>query len=524
MRLTELELKHFGKFHQKTIALQDGVNLISGENEAGKSTVCAFLKAMLFGMERGRGRAAAKDDFTRYEPWEQPGAYAGAIRFVCGEKQFCLQRNFDKYTRRTSLVCETDGEELSEQDGDLAILLDGLTAGSYENTLYIPQLGAAPGVELAQELDTYAAGCYATGDSELNISAAKDTLAAKRKEADRQIRALLQEKQRKREGVEQEAAYVWRELHHMDSEAEEIRRELVRRESERAARKKKAPEEWIRYRPLDDYRPSKWRVHPLEILLLAVVIGVAFGFLPTPWNSIITVILALLSIIYVWNRMKLGKHPERETADEEEGASADAAGEALIPTEKLVWKQEHLRQEQQEKQTEYENLQEKLREMDELGADYGTIDRRRRALELAAERMDQLSAGLRQEVTEKLNGRASEILSDLTDGKYRRLTVDEGLRLSVLTGGRMLAVERLSRGTLEQIYFSLRMAAAEILYPEELPVILDDTFAYYDDARLERTLRWLEASGRQVILFTCQKREEELLKRNGLRYAKIELS
>lgn len=67
---------------------------------------------------------------------------------------------------------------------------------------------------------------------------------------------------------------------------------------------------------------------------------------------------------------------------------------------------------------------------------------------------------------------------------------------------------------MQQIYFALRMAAAEMLGEGRLlPVILDETFALYDDARLEAALRWLRASGRQVILFTCQKREREILER-----------
>ena len=68
MVITELYIKNFGKFSDRRIRLHDGVQVISGENEYGKSTIHAFIRAMLFGMERGRGRAAAKDDFTRYEP------------------------------------------------------------------------------------------------------------------------------------------------------------------------------------------------------------------------------------------------------------------------------------------------------------------------------------------------------------------------------------------------------------------------------------------------------------------------
>mgnify|MGYP000981443581 CR=1 FL=1 len=59
MKITELILKNFGKFTNKQILLTDGINIIYGENESGKTTLHIFLKGMLFGMERKRGRAAA---------------------------------------------------------------------------------------------------------------------------------------------------------------------------------------------------------------------------------------------------------------------------------------------------------------------------------------------------------------------------------------------------------------------------------------------------------------------------------
>ena len=72
MKITELILKNFGKFTNKQILLSDGINIIYGENESGKTTLHTFLKGMLFGMERKRGRAAATDTFRTYEPWENP--------------------------------------------------------------------------------------------------------------------------------------------------------------------------------------------------------------------------------------------------------------------------------------------------------------------------------------------------------------------------------------------------------------------------------------------------------------------
>ena len=109
------------------IRFTDDVQIIYGENESGKSTLHAFIRAMLFGMERGRGKAATKDDFTRYEPWENPEKYAGVLWFSCGGKRFRLERNFSRYMKRASLICEDDGEELSVEDGDLEMLLGDMT-------------------------------------------------------------------------------------------------------------------------------------------------------------------------------------------------------------------------------------------------------------------------------------------------------------------------------------------------------------------------------------------------------------
>ena len=86
MQINELLLKNFGKFHDRQIDLDEGINLIHGENESGKSTIHTFIRGMLFGIERGRGRAAQNDTFSIYEPWENPNYYSGILKFKSGEK------------------------------------------------------------------------------------------------------------------------------------------------------------------------------------------------------------------------------------------------------------------------------------------------------------------------------------------------------------------------------------------------------------------------------------------------------
>lgn len=508
MKLRELKLKNFGKFHDKSIQLQDGINVICGENESGKTTMHTFIKAMLFGLERGRGRASAKDTFSRYEPWEYANYYSGELRFQSNEKDFCLQRNFDKYSKSVKLYCETDGEELSPADGDLEMVLDGLTASSYENTLCIGQLHAATNRALAAELKNYATGYYMTGDSDIDVSAARAELLEKKKEADREASEMLQRKEHKRETLEQEAAHIWRDIHYMDSELKEVELELKYRDVDEVEKE-----------PAEEVPTSRWRVHPLEIVAIIGVCILLLCVLPGPWNSLVTTVVIVLGIIYIWNRMKVGK---RKAKTEEVTEELDV-GEELISTEKLQWKKEQLTNMRKEKQIEYENLQESLRELNHMSMDYREVDRKREALILAISRLDMLTLEMQKQMEQVLNRKASAVIEELTDGRYSRLVIDDSLHMHVWHENQQIAVEQLSQGTLEQIYFALRMAVADLLYAEDYPIILDDTFAYYDDTRLERAMAWLAESGRQVLLFTCHHREGELLKKMNIAYTDIRL-
>ena len=152
MQINELLLKNFGKFHDRQINLEEGINLIHGENESGKSTIHTFIKGMLFGIERGRGRAAQNDTFSIYEPWDNPNYYSGTLKFASGGKHFRIERNFDKYSKKAELVCIEDGEVLSVEDGDLRMLLGEMNVDRYENTVSMSQRNAQMGESMAMEL------------------------------------------------------------------------------------------------------------------------------------------------------------------------------------------------------------------------------------------------------------------------------------------------------------------------------------------------------------------------------------
>lgn len=489
MKIRELYIKNFGKFSDKRIVFQDGVNVFYGENESGKTTIHTFIKSMLFGLERGRGRASINDTFSKYEPWENPNYYSGMLRFESGGKNFCLTRNFDRYNKSASLICEDDGEEFSLEHGDLKMILDGLDVSNYENTISVGQMKIETNQNLGAALQNYATNYYYTGNSDIDLEGTLQRLKQKRKETEKEIYRIIQEKEKKKYEIEQERSYVWQDISKLEKELEVVEYEIEQRQKE--------------HQEVQGREVKRWRVHPGEVLAVFALIIVFCVVFERPFSYLIAIVLALGESISIWNRMKEGKKKPQE----------EVLQEVQTSLQKLYWQQEHLREEMKEKKTIHDNIKERLDELEEVSEERQKQERTKRALDLALERLGELSGDVHKELTVRLNEKTSSILDEITGGKYKMLLVDEKFRLSLYTGERKIPIEQVSRGTIEQTYFALRMAASEILHEEEYPVILDDTFVYYDDVRLENTLRWLVQHRKQVLIFTCQKREQEILKK-----------
>lgn len=542
MKITELYLKNFGKFHEKHFYIRDGVQIIYGENEFGKSTIHAFVRAMLFGLERGRGRAAGKDAFSRYEPWENPGSYAGVMRFCCGGRAFRLERSFGRLERRVSLVCEDDGEELSVEHGDLDMLLGGLTAASFDSTVSIGQLQASPGQELSEALKNYAANYYETGGGEIDLNSALQTLRDRRKETERCLREAEADREGERSRLIQECRYLERDMESLRSEFEDKRRQAAEAERTGSRRAQEKPEKETGAVSKEGQRGASV---PPGRLLAAGAGGVAAGALGLVWSqflsgmtgfsgaapmALIGGLILAVGIIFlaagVRSYVKERREEERSDDGRAAGAENTRKGEReeeaddsrdILQEEngnseldRLRWEMDRIRSEWKEKQVRRDNLKEQADEI-EPGAEEKRLEFRKKALQLAEEKMKGAAESLGRQTSGRLNRRASEIFSELTGGRYRGVSVGEKMEITVWDGERNIRADRLSRGTLEQIYFSVRMAAAELLLEEPMPVLLDDTFAFYDEKRLESVLKWLSSQKRQVIIFTCHKREQEIL-------------
>ena len=187
MRILDLHIDGFGKFHDLSVSFDKDLNVVYGKNEAGKSTLHTFIRCMLFGLERGRGRAARADLYSKYEPWQNKAVYGGRMRVEKDGVIYRLERNFQKDQKAFVIVNETAGKEIEPTKGFMDFLLGGLTETAYNNTISIGQLKCVTEGGMVTELRNYIANINTTGNLSLNITKATSYLKNRRKEFERQL-------------------------------------------------------------------------------------------------------------------------------------------------------------------------------------------------------------------------------------------------------------------------------------------------------------------------------------------------
>lgn len=178
----------------------------------------------------------------------------------------------------------------------------------------------------------------------------------------------------------------------------------------------------------------------------------------------------------------------------------------------------------QEKEVELENLTEQVAELQQETLDEQHASEDRDALELAAETMSRLAARMSKTLEHTLDKEMSEILAQITGNIHEQLQVTDAQSIVLSEQMQKRTPEAYSQGTMQQAYFSYRMAAGHMLMKEEpLPFLLDETFANYDEERLRQTLRWLAEQENQIFLFTCRETEMRLLTEEEIPFASIQL-
>ena len=627
MRILDLHIDGFGKFHDLSVSFDKDLNVVYGKNEAGKSTLHTFIRCMLFGLERGRGRAARADLYSKYEPWQNKAVYGGRMRVEKDGVIYRLERNFQKDQKAFVIVNETAGKEIEPTKGFMDFLLGGLTETAYNNTISIGQLKCVTEGGMVTELRNYIANMNTTGNLSLNITKATSYLKDRRKEFERQLTpeaartytALLTEIK----NIEKEisAPEYENQLQTYQDLRSQVKNQLSEKQTEREtllqkiakgrqaldgaqftdeasihAYQENARNTYAHYKEVADAASRRGRsVLPVIMLVLAVFCALgagALGFLSSQtFDPVVFGTGALISvstgvahytvglicalsaaavfffavglIFFMKNHslkqelsmtekllqeifsrhlgdssisgeamtafesrmeefVRLSQVLERSEQSVQEQASEINAlqaketdcDDAISRQQKAQWELEKRLDHLAHCKDQTESLKQVLAENDRIREEITAID-------LALETMTKLSATIRDSFGLYLNKTASELISGITGGIYDSMSVDESLNVFMNTRTRLVPVEQVSSGTMDQIYLALRLAAAKLIQPEGdyMPLIFDDSFVLYDEDRLHTALKWLKkAYPGQIIIFTCHQREAQMMTADQIAY------
>lgn len=443
MKLRACTLMGFGKFYRKSFSFSDGVHIIYGENEAGKTTLRTFLVSMLFGIDRKRGAASKKDEFHKYQPY-MGGIYGGTLDLSLDHKPYQIQRNFAD-PKAISVYSGIDGTKVLEGK-ELSGQLFSMTKSGYLQTLCISQGEIKTDKSLGQMLNHYMVNMSQSKTTDVNVERAltflRRELRKQKNKTDQQELSRIKEQIRQSESCEQEIKAI-------QEQELIIQKKMIQNDS------------------------------PLTL-----------------WER-----------IKAWICKFFGFSDKRQLEQQK----------MTHQLEMLKVKREQLEQKQQineDLRIQFENLNKKIKEK----------EYNKRAIEEAMEAIKEASEEIHQEFGSAFQQKVSDIMTAITDGAYGKIRIDDSMQMTAEQKGSFLDIDYLSAGTVEQIYFAVRLAAAEILFPEEkFPIILDDIFGNFDDKRLKRTLKYLSEQNRQIFIFSCKKEIVKALDQMQCKYQLLEI-
>lgn len=633
MIIKEIQLTNFGKFNHKNVSLEPGLNIIYGENEAGKTTLHTFIRGMLFGIEKQRGKASGRDVYSKYEPWENPSNYQGIMRIENDGINYRIERNFNREHRLFRVINEDEGIELTEEQ--IEELFAGLDESCYYNTISISQLGSVTDKELEVILKNYAANLGATKSMEIDIKEAFSDLDIQKKKiitenkigeediikksvklTTEQLEITEREQHKIISSIEQKKENVnhllekKKELSALDKKRlEELAKQNERKDKlyqdaisyttevekysnqlEQIKNHKKELESSLLEKGIDSHETMEALMDkimnksnmPVTFVILALAfVGAAIGFVvgnlqfitikeyymrPAICMGIAFIFFVLAIIRYCFKK----KHKKRRfevlkelrlTSDKLEAAKheeiyvrrqLETKQEALNQTQEIIKQEENAQvssedysdeireieaQErtlndgvskaqfalEQKKENEIE-LEKRIEELKRRLENIKKAKEEIHAIEEAKRNIEEIANEIRSSFGKRLNKQASYYMSKITNGKYDNITIDERLNITINNKKSLIPSSRLSKGTIEQMYMALRLAAADIIFEKDKkPILLDDAFVMYDNKRMGNTLKFMAESMEQVVLFSCHTREKVMADKLNLKYNFIKL-
>ncbi len=556
MTIDKIEIKNFGKLKNFTLDLKDGVQVICGPNEFGKSTIMEFIKLMFYGRIGGE-KSGIKDKTIRqkYVPWDG-SSMAGAVEFTHDGSVYRLQKEISAESPSKDKILfqnKSNGQAIKlgkkEEPGEWTF---GLDLKSFERSSYIGEIGkiTADGGKESQDslADKIISNLASSGEADVSQS-----LIIKR--LDDAIRDLewargtggkiaqtknsvysLQQKIQDELKLEQEQEQYKNELSkiaQLRNEKKVLESQLSQLRTQKELSKVESTSNLVR--ECEEYKKQKQKffekkksknkiglvigctILALGIILMFVtkgIVTVSIWFFP-----LLAAYFCYLAVSNFKNKKEYNNFEDlliqklkmQMDSDEEETPELMCLENRLSELVSMDLEEEYLILKSKTRTVKVtlgllvEDLKfqkSKLKNMQQYLA----------ALKMAKAAIEKSADEIRKNFNPKLDLKTSYIFERLTCGKYKKVHVQKNYQMFVANESVDRLCDNLSSGTIDQAYLSLRMAISELISNKTaVPLILDDVFMQYDNDRLDCALKFLKNYSDeikrqvQIILFTCHK-------------------
>ncbi len=624
MRIDNLKINGFGKLKNKEIEFCDGINLVYGENESGKSSLLKFITSMLYGASKNKN-GKELSDFDRFKPWKTE-EFSGKIEYTLDSgESFEVYREFKK---KNPIIYNSKKEDISKLfsiDKTKGIEFFEEQTGIDEETFFNTAITEQEGIKLSKSSQNSIvqkiSNLISSGDDNISFKKSLDKISKKQNEevgtertsqkpinnVENKIKSLLNEKrnlENYRESVYDNS--LEKEQLRLEEKDEEIKIEFLKEIKVKLDNNRIKSAEINFNKNLEkDYNEKieelnkkitknevKEQIKEINnknyylviaiILITFIVVTIFNGF------HLLNLVL-LLPLIFVFYKMTNAKEKVRENKKTRD-----------LDRERIIHEIEVLRENKEIQKAEAEEKQEKLnreiekdnnelkdkyikfldfgfmdeslnknydeilREIDRKENRLNTIKFRLHTMEANAEEISRKLENLAkieeelqdaeiekdellslnrsyniakeclerayEQVKESISPRFTEnlcdIISKISAGRYKNVVFSDtdGLRVEI-ENGNYIPASRLSTGTIDQMYISLRLSALNEMTEETMPIILDEAFAYFDNDRLANILKYLNNNFKdnQIIIFTCSDREKNILSKLNIEYNTINL-
>ncbi|MDD7267986.1 MAG: AAA family ATPase [Lachnospiraceae bacterium] len=518
MWISELEIYGFGVMQNRRFRFGEGLTLICGGNESGKTTLFYCLLALLYGMKKPRGRSSLQQAYLRYDPGEgRPYAAAATIHLPVGEVR--LYRDF----RNPSSDCLL----LNDREQSVRLLEQWLPIGErwlYLQTFALSGLAGVSKEDLSSLLQAYIRAAEG-GSAGFLGERSLELLRGRQREISRQITILEQE-------CREAAAAQSAKLRLLEEQKLRVEEQLQACTVVKSLPKSGNTDE---FEPAPRLQSAGVRgfLRFLEWLCLLgggalLVFGLMRDMMPAVTGG--AVILALSVILFLH---RIIQHDVMQDED------MRLYRRQVLEPHRL--EAEKRRSYQKALEREWKQLDEQQRELqqDKAAEHTGQLG----SLKGQAEEIRDAQR-LLQTAVQGQNSEGAKGLEQRVNALYHRIEEQSGRSIG-FTGERLLVRQKggslqglgtvpgretqleslqLSTGTLQLLYLLLRLTVTEY-WPGDLPYLWDDALLTLDDKRAAAILRELadRAKQHQVWILTCQKREQGLLSQAGIPFRVLDL-